>query len=397
MADPYRLVTCSLLSPFTFISNSPFPSPPSTSLPSIHLSESLPSPRTKIYFLLSSLAMPVPALPFDVVCGIISHLKEELQNDSAEEVQEGRMLSLVCRSWRSLGQGLCWRKVEIELLRLPSLLCTWVNLESLVIQGTMEDDLVPILEAASYLENLNTLGLNEMGEFNCSNEFIASLQSGFKKLSTFGVMVANSVRSSLQIAQQLANFPKLRIDDLVVAWHVEPAEASRIARDFLSIFHPSSLKMVDLHHLAACPSIVEYLSGYPNLHRLTLKLYSEENLDNLAQILSILSRFPSLKMVEILLGEEDAFESPRSLSEIILHFPPSLRIFFAEQIVFPDLLQIPSRQAELRQILENSRSGWALYPSDMMVDDSTRIVLMGEEKEGKVNWFRNEQGAFEVE
>ncbi|GAA5991676.1 hypothetical protein JCM5350_007314 [Sporobolomyces pararoseus] len=385
--------------------------------------------------------MPVPTLPFDVVSAIISHLKEELQNDSAEEVQQGRMLSLVCRSWRSLGQGLCWRKVEIKLLRLPSLLghfarfphltklvrhctlsgpnmdssditdisdkealallpqflSTWVNLESLVIQGTMEEDLVPILEAASYLENLDTLGLNEMGEFNCSNEFIASLQSGFKKLSTFGVMVANSVRSSLQVAQQLANFPKLRIDDLVVAWHVEPAGASRIARDFLSIVHPTSLKMVDLHHHAACRSIVEYLSGYPNLHRLTFKLYSEENLDNLAQILSILTRFSSLKMVEIILNEQDAIGSPLSLSEIILHFPPSLRIFFTEQIVFPDLLQIPSRQAELRQILKNSRSGWALYPSDMMVDDSTRIVLMGEEKEGKVNWFRNEQGAFEME
>ncbi|GAA5991709.1 hypothetical protein JCM5350_007327 [Sporobolomyces pararoseus] len=382
--------------------------------------------------------MPIPAFPLDVVSEIISHLeKDELEEKISEQIEPGKTLSLVCRSWRSLGQGLRWRTVNIETQQFPSLLdhfarfphlaklvrtytlfqtipygldtdditqnayvdliprflATLVNLQKFYIQSRMREDLVPILVAASRLGNLTTLVVEESGDCDCSNEFVASFQTGFKKLSALGITAVDFYQSTLPPAVQHDTVRNLQIDKLVIACLTEPAGPSRLANDFLSIVNLTTLKGVTLMEHAACAAFLERLIEYPNLISLELRPNSEETIGNLAQILPILPRLPSLETVRIQLTDLDGgadLESPVSLSEIIACFSPSLRIFFAEQFVFPDFSQIPVRQVGNCRTTNNLRVISTRRPLHTAGGGSTRMLIWGEEKEGKVQWFREE-------
>ncbi|GAA5950661.1 hypothetical protein JCM3765_000570 [Sporobolomyces pararoseus] len=380
--------------------------------------------------------MPVPSLPLDLVFEIVSHLEEE--EKIAEQIQGGKTVSLVCRAWRSLGQALRWRRVKIERLQLSSLLDHFaqfphlanlvrdfrldgslsqdlgsldssleealpqiprflsilVNLARFVISGDMEEDLVPILKAASHLDNLRFLRLRAWGDFDCSNEFVASFRSGFKSLSTLFFTAYNPTQSSFQLDNTIASSHKIPIKSLGIRWKIRPAEPSTLSNDFLSIVDPATLRSVHLFGHAACPDLLKCLSGHSNLVNLNLQLDSQENVGDLKQILPILTRFSALKGITLQLTDldkEDGFESPVSLFEIIACIPPSLRGFSARQFIFPDFYQIPVRQVKLSHESRNVKCILVRCPLDML--GSTYTFVWGEEIEGKLQWFREPQEA----
>ncbi|GAA5995882.1 hypothetical protein JCM5350_004080 [Sporobolomyces pararoseus] len=385
--------------------------------------------------------MPIASLPLELVFEIVSHLQEE--EKIPEQIQGGKTVSLVCRSWRSLGQGLRWKTIKIFSSRfsslnkhfvrfphlvkyvrdfdfrgsilhdsvsghtpdaivfaqLPRFLSGLICLERFIISGDMQEDVVPILEAASHLKNLSTLSLFEVGAFNCSNEFVASFRSGFKKLSELGFHATSSMQSSLHVTDQLYDMQKIPIDLLLLDWRIDPAEPSRFANDFFSIMDPTTLKVVELVDHAVCTALIDCLAGCPNLVNLHLNLYSED-LGALAQILPIIPRFPSLDTIKVLLkhiDEEGGFESPVSLSEIIASFSPSLRIFSAEQFIFPDFSPIPVRQVRTLSSFDNVKGILARRPLHSIGGGSTELLLWGEEEEGKVHWFREPEEAVAAE
>ncbi|GAA5986009.1 hypothetical protein JCM5350_005495 [Sporobolomyces pararoseus] len=344
--------------------------------------------------------MPIPSLPLDIIFEIVSHLEEEEKVE--QQIQAGKLVSLVCRSSRALGQRLRWRTVKIKPQQLPSLLDhfvrfpllaklvrdfkflgllsddldtgdvstakayaqlpqlleTLVNLQVLLIQGKMENHLLPILKAASYLFDLRT--------------FTSSLQLDVKN-----------------------NSQKLSLHRLVLFWRIDPADASQLTNDFLSIFDPTAVKEVGLVGHTACPVLLECLIGFPNLVNLDLRMNSEV-LGDLSQLLPVLARLSSLETVMVVpmdIEEEDTIESSVSLSEVLACFSPSLRIFSAKQFIFPDFYQIPVRQAATRERSVNTRYIMARRPRDMAGGGSTDLLLWGDEEEGKVNWFRHELGA----
>ncbi|GAA5965891.1 hypothetical protein JCM3765_006479 [Sporobolomyces pararoseus] len=374
--------------------------------------------------------MPIPSLALDVVFEIVFHLEEEEDDKIADQIQDGKTISLVCRAWRSLGQGLLWRTVIIDASTLPSLsdhfgqfphlaklvrsfkytsdssrdtdtvhlarirrsLSTLINLHELSLESKFEENLVPILRAASLLENLVAVTLIELGHFNCSNEFVSSFQTGFKKLSTLGFIAANSPHSSLQLDTRTDGSAKLPLEKLCLVWWIEPVDASRFANDLLSIFNPAALKSVVLAYRAVFPALVGSLSNFPNVVNVSFHLHPKDDLGDLAQILRILSRFSSLEKVKIQLTDvdaEDGFESPVSLNEIIACFSPSLQVFLAEQFILPDVFELPVRKKERPNDSLVAKLISVRCPSDESEGGSTKMMLWGEEEEGKVRWFRS--------
>ncbi|GAA5904687.1 uncharacterized protein JCM6883_003870 [Sporobolomyces salmoneus] len=70
-----------------------------------------------------SLKMPIPFIPPEIVSEILSQLQFHLGDDDHQISDNvGNSTSLVCRSWRPLGQALCWREISIKPPSASSLL-----------------------------------------------------------------------------------------------------------------------------------------------------------------------------------------------------------------------------------------------------------------------------------
>ncbi|GAA5965875.1 hypothetical protein JCM3765_006473 [Sporobolomyces pararoseus] len=370
--------------------------------------------------------MPIPCLPLDLVFEIISHLEEEEDDKIADQIQDGKTISLVCRAWRSLGQGLLWRTVIIEASTLPSLsdhfdqfphlaklvrsfkhnfkssrdtdpvhlarirrfLSTLINLHELSLEGKFEEDLVPILKVASSLESLRTMHIMELGSFEYCNEFSRSLRNGFNKLSYLDFMAYGpKCSSSLQhhdVGETISS--KLSVSRALLGWFEEPLHASEFASDFLSIFDPAVLIRVGLNGGALRTTSIQWLSNCPNLTQLSLVL---NGFFELSEYLPLLPHFPSLQDCHVQLTMVDETElSSFPLSSLLSSLPPSIQIFSATQLIFSDFSHIPVRQVGTDLNLERRKYIWARRSSSETEEGSTEMTLWGEEEEGKLSWFR---------
>ncbi|GAA5965351.1 hypothetical protein JCM3765_004868 [Sporobolomyces pararoseus] len=369
--------------------------------------------------------MPIPSLPLDIVVEIVSHLEEE--DKIANQTQEGKTISLVCRSWRWIGQDLRWKTVRIGTSTLPSLsdhfarfphltklvrlfifadplllvpdrqsspelphfLSTLVNLHELSIRGFFEENLVPTLRAASTLGNLRTMQIREYGEFEYVNEFSTSLQNGFKELDSLAFTALGYQSYSTARHEDLGESvsSKLSISRAVIEWSSEPFDSPKLASDFLSILDPATLSVVSLKDEAICTTSIRWLSHCQNLVELNLALHWFEDFST---VLPFLPHFASLKEFNLeLTKEKEEAQSPVPLCDILTSLPPSLRFFVADQLIFSDFSHIPIRHLWTSRDIESITyvSGRCLS-DDEFEGETTMLSLWAEEEDAKLKWFR---------
>ncbi|GAA5949109.1 hypothetical protein JCM3765_004014 [Sporobolomyces pararoseus] len=200
--------------------------------------------------------MSVPSLPLDLIIVIASHFETNPfraeERKVQEQVETAKALSLVCRAWRPIGQGLRWRSLRIseslvpslvnhialyprlakfirafnftESLRnapgggysqaqnielLPPVLASLANLRFCVISGNVGQHLVAILRSLSTLEGLEGLGLFGTSYTNWSDEMEAIFSSGYEKLWYLAFCMENlSLSSQSDLTLRLGAPPK---------------------------------------------------------------------------------------------------------------------------------------------------------------------------------------------
>ncbi|GAA5969237.1 hypothetical protein JCM3765_007254 [Sporobolomyces pararoseus] len=380
--------------------------------------------------------MPIPFLPLDIIVEIISHLEEEEEGeDGSRQIKNGKAVSLVRRSWKPIGQGLRWKVVktmpsqfssliahfdehphlaklirefklycpsptvyidvfsfeEATYRKMPKFLKKAVNLQSLSISGNIGKHLVKTFKASSKLRRLLTFQVFLFGEVEWSNQLASSFQTGFAKLSSFGFEAVSPTTTTLFHGEEDPSIRKLSLENLKVAWTCEPSTANQLVIDFFSVLDPSTLKSAALLDLAVCTSSVEWLSTCPHLLKLSLSLSITENLEELSQFLSILPRFRSLQRfrVDLLdLGDDDLVEPHVTLLDVIAKYPPSLKILEAKQFVFSDSSSLPIRHCPSDD--EDKRKYiFTLCPSDEEEGVAEKMLVWGEDNQGKISWYRH--------
>lgn len=387
--------------------------------------------------------MSVPSLPLDIVVEIISHLEQEEEKGEpmSPQIEDGKVISLVCRSWRIYGQRLRWKVVKVtpshfsslvshvdanphlaRLIRsfklyspdptigidpgsldegsyrkLPKLLKKLVNLQRLAVLGNVGQYLTRTFKVSSRLQSLAMLQVFLFGEVEWSNELVSSLQTGFKRLSSFAFQSVGSVISSISHSgEDQSSSPKVSVENMRIAWMGEPTSANQVASDFLSVFDSSGLKHAALLDLSICTPSIDWLAACPHLLELDLSFSITQNLDQFSHLVSTLSHFRSLQScrVDLLDSSDRLVESPVALLDFLTNFPSSLTIFEAKQFVFTDSSSLsirtcPSHKDDKRKYVPT------LGAKDREEGMAVRILVWGEENEGKISWYRQVPEAIE--
>jgi hypothetical protein len=173
--------------------------------------------------------MPIPFLPLELVHEIVSQIKEEELTPAETCTKYGSAVSLVCKSWKPIGQDLRWKKLEVIAAQIPSLvehlgryprfaslvhefqlsssknltadsddqpsdallgdlaalISSFSNLRVISIRGKLGRHLSSILKAASQLFRVKRCELMISNEVKWSEELSSSLEAGFRRTSLF--------------------------------------------------------------------------------------------------------------------------------------------------------------------------------------------------------------------
>ncbi|GAA5981129.1 hypothetical protein JCM5350_007167 [Sporobolomyces pararoseus] len=388
--------------------------------------------------------MPIPSLPLDIVIEIISHLEEE-EEYLSQQIENGKTTSLVCRSWKPIGQALRWKAVQIispqlpslinhlsehphlsklikalvveeprsdtpidygaypkdnDFLEMPNLLEDLTNLQMFAIKGQLGANLTSTVKVAAKLRNLKSLQLFVIGRLVWSNELALILETGFKNLISFTYRHIGLITSNFNRDGDEPPGPKFSPTRLDTGWTVERSEASQFANNFFSVLNLTSLRSVALWGLAACNTFLQWLAKCPNLNDLRLRLLPSENLQDFPSYLSVLTRFSSLKWLGVEIEKEHGLqlvESPVSLSDVLAGYPSSLVIFQLRQFVFTDYSIIPTRRCPPDHESEHKYIFTRKAPHEEEEGDPDEMVVWGEENEGKISWYRDAKDEREEE
>jgi len=146
---------------------------------------------------LSRLEMPIPSLPIEIVIKIASHLYDPLSSVNLSAVEDGKAVSLVCRSWYPIGQVLRWRHLLIDITSVSSLLAHF--------------DLHPHLpQLVMIFRQSLTTGM--VSEPNLTEEGFNKLPTLLKTLRQLRILKLTPIRPSFEsLFQAAADLPYLHM------------------------------------------------------------------------------------------------------------------------------------------------------------------------------------------
>ena len=372
--------------------------------------------------------MPLPFLPPELISEIISYLRNE--DDVDEQVRDGKAVSLVCKSWKRLGQALRWRFLYIKPARIPSvyrhfaqyphlaksvrrlvyaqlkeeqsseescgrmaeIVTNLVNLEAFEILGQLGQHLSSVVQAASTLLKLRVFAISSNEENDTTDDVIRSFSTGFNNLRHLHFRLVR-LNASNREDDRHPDVRNLRLVHLTIAWSCDLTEMRRVGKSFLRILDPTALETVGIGCCAVSLYALEWLLECPRLVRLRIELVDVQVPSAVPEVLSILPRLPSLQYFRLAALPDRADETcgvdrmPIALEAVLARFPPSLRRFMTQNLDFFDYHTIPARPSPRMR-------HHALCGSRLRDNEEGKVVplsIWGEKVEGgggRIEWYR---------
>ncbi|GAA5965866.1 hypothetical protein JCM3765_006470 [Sporobolomyces pararoseus] len=372
--------------------------------------------------------MSLPSLPLDVIIEIVSHLESSLHNDRKESIEAGKSISLVSRTFRSIGQALRWRHIAINLPSVTSLarhfnlyphlaklvrffeqldrydpvdvenesilhkrllrvLTETRELRGLKLGGDMEDD-VPeqVFQIASSLQRLETCALNVFGICRWTPEMTTALLKGFPRLKeTYFFAVGLSVQEDHRV---LASSPESlkRLSHVGLSFPSKATDVPRFVDLFFGALDLSVLRtcrlgraagVLSYQKLARCPK----LSGLNVFSGLTLDSTQEE----LSELVAQLPQLQCIKTLNFHVITGQVIDSDIRIDSILAALPPGLLRFSALELSFDDYESIPIRPLPESSYTEHPTFE-ALHPS---ASGYRPLLIWKETEEGREKWYRS--------
>ena len=348
------------------------------------------------YSLSLSLEMPIPSLPIEIVSEIVSYLRTSLAKDAREAIKAGQSISLVCRSWYTIGQALCWRTLTLEATAFPSLvnhftlhphlallvrglrqtppdpikeerghpsidagfrslaasLALTVGIRKLVVDRVPARTLQEVLRAACSLSNLQTFRIAAR-RVAWTSEFSSILGRGSPSITTLRLIAARLYALAPIHSSHQATLP---VVNLSLGWISDPDETPLILKDLLPSLSSISLRTCTLSVSAADEAAYMWLSSCPGLQNLVVIAGNFDVSRTFTRLINHLPRMLSLKKLQLeLKSQEYAVSFPIALDEFLRALPPNLGKIKARDFIFEDYLSIsqcekPSSPTRYRRI-----------------------------------------------
>ncbi|GAA5904642.1 uncharacterized protein JCM6883_003852 [Sporobolomyces salmoneus] len=395
--------------------------------------------------------MPIPFIPPEIVSEILSHFRlvdeEPLNKDDRDIIEAvGCSTSLVCRSWRALGQAVRWRKVSIKPSSTSSILehfVTHPRVSDFVRElktrhprldpredgqeGEQEDCATPseLLSRLAQLKDLS-LALSDRDNFE---EFIVigsrlpklvsfqliggrlhitprmktALLRGFPTLNALGLQPAELVDSSEAEVEVEDTDEKRRGEHVVssissksqlgslelAAWFSDAEDPATTMLDILRhAFDLSELQGCSLGGLYLSKEILlDVLHEYNlfNLQLVPVEYEMEELFTMIVDVLPHMTKLALCSVVRNFGGGGDVYESPVVLGEFLDLIPSNLELLMLPQIAFdPDDFNDNFRDAfDLESEGKESVRSFAAC-----VDEDSPLILHEFETESGREWCR---------
>ncbi|GAA5964684.1 hypothetical protein JCM3765_004352 [Sporobolomyces pararoseus] len=287
--------------------------------------------------------MLLPFIPSELVGEIVSHLSPTpyREDEVTEAIVNGKSISLVCRDWRLIGQGLRWKYLCIvpssfqSLLRhfvafphlapllqhlhqprvaeaeedeedtswtepLALLLSTCQQLRSLDLKGHFGDNFFRIIRSASWLPRLEHFNIFIQDDSTWNADLEKVWSNGFTSLTTF-MILADTMGTASQVSPSLLNS-------------------------------------------AACPSAFMLLGGFSHLVHLQVDMHLDAADETIRSLLEHLPKLLSLEKLRVEVEFEDdvdiqyldGSEIGMSLERVLASFPSTLLDVQIRQFAFAD-------------------------------------------------------------
>ncbi|GAA5908967.1 hypothetical protein JCM6882_004957 [Rhodosporidiobolus microsporus] len=266
--------------------------------------------------------MPVPPLPLEVVTLIVDEVRLSCAKQRHRRVA-GLTIALVCRAWRSLGEGVCWHHLPLldadvvrETVRrfeeAPHLArsvrkfsCGEPVLEDEEAEAAITEDLAAtknLLAIWRCCTRVEVLGLYNAHWVNTSHFFshlspsdsvqtfnfethrphgathLLRALTSFPRLSTLSIIFPKYSASADSVETlRAAPLVPLRHFDCVTTsqFPVQAAPSRPLLRELIEQIHPDTLQTVTLVHNFADLSLLDHLFRFPDLRTLTLTVLGE--------------------------------------------------------------------------------------------------------------------------
>ncbi|GAA5983777.1 hypothetical protein JCM5350_002391 [Sporobolomyces pararoseus] len=371
--------------------------------------------------------MPIPYLPFEIILEISSHLEPN------HNLTGGGGIVLVCRAWRTIGEEIIWKRLEVTgltvqaieqhfrtyprlrsrvrtlcmclfyvgyqaghahqaaiVLAIRGLMGQLTMISTLHITGVVNYRLYDVLSAARSMSRLQEIVIRggRVEWRNQMNSLVSRLTQVVK--FTFYATDLNPNAGPPNAWAPWSNVLPLR--DLTIGW-TRPLTAAtglvlsqfqQTTLSTLTLLAPTSLDPVALAWASRCRYLV----------RLVL-LTPPNNVSNLLSSVAVhLPNFACLEHLQICVdgeGQQLGTRSTTTLLSLLAHLPATLRSLDLDTIIFPDLASLPRRH------FPNSRS--QIKPKVRIchqVDPQARLfrflTVWGEEIAGRKFWFYHEEG-----
>ncbi|GAA5904586.1 uncharacterized protein JCM6883_003834 [Sporobolomyces salmoneus] len=342
--------------------------------------------------------MPVPFIPPELVSVILAHFHCHVEDEAKMVEDVGKSASLVCRSWRTLGQALRWRTLSVEPSSASSLLDHLVShphITNLVFElrigpslSEEEDqeegeeetdkDYAPSIELLSKFPDLRTLDL-ELSAYADLDKVVV-LASNLQKLEELHLMgTAHRVTPQVKIAllkgypvvrilalrtvqifatenvtsqeeeesAVLATSPKSRLGEVgLMTWlpgEEAPATSVPVVLELFNVlkvaFDWSRIQTCHLGGSFLDKDILLELLRQSTLARLDLSPAYCDLGEVFSTIVAVLPHMTNVKtlLVEMSLVEEDVLVSPVVIWDFLDLIPLNLKLFVLPQVAFdPD-------------------------------------------------------------
>jgi len=283
--------------------------------------------------------MPIPSLPIEIVSEIVSHLRspppgpEEPPSALIDvAIDDGKAVSLVCRSWYPVGQALRWKDLRLDLssisslfahftvhpklamlvrtleqvlemdkssrdqetaqqsfARLARLLSSTVDLVRLDCTTPRGADPRAVLLAASCLPRLQDLVVNYKGGIVWTNELHSIFAAGFPNLLECTIRTRKMQTVEDETVTLVSPTTLKNLHELSLRW-TSPLSTAGLVQSFISCINPSRLKRCDLWGSPANVSTLEWLSNCSQLTDFTI-FPSTETFASVC--VNLLSRLPA--------------------------------------------------------------------------------------------------------
>lgn len=321
--------------------------------------------------------MPFPFVPPEIVGEIALHLRSPLTSDTREAIEAGQALSLVCRSWRSIGQELRWKDLRIDVTSLPSLVAHFdlyphlprlvrslkqsginqIDHESELVEGRFDmlakllsslhelqalnlqpdqSAFEPLFQAAASLTQLELFKVVATQPFTWSNSINATFAQGFPSLR----QLCLDTRSEIIVDEARVNLPlsvrRLKEIESLFLSSLSSNVAHLAERIFVTI-DPSTLRIGFFCGPSDFSALPEWLTRCTNLVSLIVTGNRRFLDSTFPTLLSSLSKSKTLRTLGLgALDVEASYPSPITLNTVFALVPTSLLIFSALQLKFAD-------------------------------------------------------------